>query len=70
MSAHTSDGIPEVSDTRRVQLIEKISLMAPEIASPTWAALWFSDIEQLEDLSNMKEAIFPAILTGQVIPTH
>ncbi|KAE8421407.1 hypothetical protein BDV36DRAFT_292333 [Aspergillus pseudocaelatus] len=64
------DAIPEISDTRRVELIQKISSMAPDISSTTWAVLWLSDIEQLEDLSNMKAGLLSATLTGLVVPTR
>lgn len=64
------DAIPEISDTHRVELIQKISSMAPEISSTTWAVLWLSDIEQLEDLSNVKAGLLSATLTGLVVPTR
>ncbi|KNG84143.1 hypothetical protein ANOM_008303 [Aspergillus nomiae NRRL 13137] len=49
-----ADAIPEVSDIRRHELIEKLGSIVPEVESTTWALLWLSDIEQLEDFCSIK----------------
>ena len=53
-TAVDADAIPEVSDIRRRELIEKLGSIVPEVESTTWALLWLSDIEQLEDFCSMK----------------